>query len=69
MDELVKAVSERTGLSEAQAKVAVETVITHLKSRLPAPIASQIDSYLAGGGSTGGLSDLAGGLGGLMGKK
>jgi hypothetical protein len=69
MDELVKAVSERTGLSEAQAKVAVETVISQLKSRLPAPVASQIDSFLAGGGSTGGLSDLAGGLGGLMGKK
>ena len=69
MDELVKAVSERTGLSEAQAKVAVETVISQLKSRLPAPVASQIDSFLAGGDSTSSLSDLAGGLGGLMGKK
>ena len=69
MDELVKAVSERTGLSEAQARAAVETVISLLKSRLPAPVASQIDSFLAGDGSTGGLSDLAGGLGGLLGKK
>jgi len=69
MDELVKAVSERTGLSEAQARVAAETVISHLKSRLPAPVASQIDTFLAEGGSTGALSDLAGGLGGLMGKK
>jgi hypothetical protein len=69
MDELVKAVSERTGLSEAQAKVAVETVISQLKSRLPAPVASQIDTFLAEGGSTSSLADLAGGLGGLMGNK
>ncbi|MHB0858732.1 MAG: hypothetical protein ACYC5M_14340 [Anaerolineae bacterium] len=66
MDELVKLVAEKTGLSQAQAKTAVTTVISFLKQRLPAPIAAQIDGILAGGG---GASSLAGSLGGLLGKK
>lgn len=69
MDEIVKAVSEKTGLAEAQARAAVEIVIAQLKSRLPAPMAAQIDGFLAEGGSTGNLADLAGGLGGFLGKK
>jgi uncharacterized protein YggU (UPF0235/DUF167 family) len=41
MDELVRLVAKKTKLPEAQAKVAVETVIGFLKSKLPAPVASQ----------------------------
>ena len=37
MDELIKLVSEKTGLPEATARVAVETVLGFLKDRLPAP--------------------------------
>ncbi len=59
MDEVVKMVSEKTGLSEDQSKVAVETVIDYLKDKLPAPIAGQIDSVLDG---EGGLSGMVGGL-------
>ena len=62
MDELVKQVQQRTGLSEEQARQAVETVISLLKQRLPAPIAGQIDSVLAGG------QNPLGGLGGLLGR-
>ena len=62
MDELVKQVQQRTGLSEEQARQAVETVISLLKERLPAPIAGQIDSVLAGG------QNPLGGLGGLLGR-
>ena len=61
MDELVKLVSEKTGIPEATAKVAVETVLKFLKQKLPPPIASQIDGVVSGGG-------LAGGLGGLLGR-
>lgn len=68
MDELVKLVSEKTGLSEEMSKVAVETVLNYLKDKLPGPIAGQIDNVL-GGGESGGLGDLAGGLGGLFGNK
>ncbi len=50
MDELVKLVTQKTGLSEAQARQAVDTVIGYLKDKLPAPVASQIDGLLKGGG-------------------
>lgn len=71
MEEIVKLVVERTGLPEAQAKQAVETVIGFLKEKLPAPIAGQIDGLLASGagGLAGNLGGLAQGLGGLLGKK
>ncbi len=59
MDEIVKMVAEKTGLSEEMAKVAVDTVIDYLKDKLPAPIAGQIDSVLDG---EGGLSGMVGGL-------
>ncbi len=69
MNELVKLVSQKTGLSEEMARVAVETVVNYLKDKLPAPIAGQIDSVLSGGGMGGDLGDLAKGLGGMLGKK
>lgn len=68
MQEIVKLVSEKTGIPEAQAKMAVDTVIGFLKQKLPAPLASQLDGLLAGGGMPD-LGSLAGGLGGLLGNK
>ena len=67
MDELVKIVSKKTGISEALAKQAVEIVIGYLKRKLPAPVASQIDGILGGGTSQ--VADVAKGLGGLLKKK
>ncbi|MBW6486957.1 MAG: DUF2267 domain-containing protein [Syntrophobacterales bacterium] len=69
MDELVKLVSQKTGLSEEKAKTAVETVIGFLKEKIPAPIAGQIDSVLGGAGSAKSVGNLAQGLGGILGKK
>jgi hypothetical protein len=74
MDDLIKQVTEKTGISEAQARSAVETVVGFLKDRLPAPIAGQLDGVLSGaGGAIGGLADQAGdvlgGLGGMFGGK
>ena len=68
MDELVKLVAQKTGISEDMAKTAAETVIGYLKQKLPAPIASQIDGVLGGGGIQG-AGGLAKGLGGILGKK
>lgn len=68
MQEIVKLVTDKTGLPEAQAKQAVEVVLTFLKAKLPGPIASQIDSVIAGGALPK-LGDIAGDLGGLFGKK
>jgi hypothetical protein len=66
MDELVKLVVQKTGLPDATARIAVQTVIDYLKKKLPGPIAGQIDTVLQGGG---GLGDMAKGLGGMLGKK
>ena len=64
MDELVKLVSKKTGLSADKSQVAVEIVVDFLKSKLPGPVASQIDGILKGGN----VGDMAKGLGGLLGK-
>jgi hypothetical protein len=69
MDELVKMVAEKTGLSEEMSTVAVETVIDYLKDKLPAPVAGQIDTVLGGNGAAQDVSGVAKGLGGLFGKK
>lgn len=78
MDELIKQVSERSGISESQARTAVETVVGFIKERLPSPIAGQVDSVLnssAGAVGTGidavkdRAGDVLGGLGGMFGKK
>jgi uncharacterized protein (DUF2267 family) len=65
MDELVKLVSQKTGLPQDKAKVAVETVINFLKQKLPPSIAGQLDALLAGGSIhdnlTKGIGDLLGG--------
>jgi hypothetical protein len=64
MEELIKQVAQRTGISEAQAQTAVITVLGFLKTRLPEPLAGHLDSFLGGG--AGGGADL-GGLGGAAG--
>ncbi|MBC7929466.1 MAG: hypothetical protein H7Z38_02765 [Rubrivivax sp.] len=74
MDEIVKQVVEKTGISESQARSAVETVVGFLKDRLPAPLAGQVDNALgAAGGAVGTIADKAGdvlgGLGGMFGGK
>jgi hypothetical protein len=73
MDQLVKLVQERVGLSEEQARQAAETVVGFLKQKLPAPIAGQIDAVLANESAMGGASDaLKQGqerLGGFLGKR
>jgi hypothetical protein len=48
MDELIKRIAEKTGLPEDKAKMAAETAIGFLKEKLPAPIASQLDSVVGG---------------------
>lgn len=65
MDELIKTVSQKANISPEQAKAAVETVLDFLKSKLPAPISSQIDGLLGGNAA----SSAQNALGGLFGKK
>jgi hypothetical protein len=69
MEELVKAISERTGLSETQSRQAAETAVSFIKEKLPEPIASQLDNYLSGEGMAGKADSLMKGLGGMLGGK
>lgn len=68
MEELIKQVSEKAGITEDQARTAVETVADYLKERVPAPYSSYIDSFMSGGGGGkgGGLGSI---LGGMFGNK
>jgi hypothetical protein len=59
MNEMISAVSTRTGLSEDQARSAVDAVLGLLKTRLPAPLASHLDSLVGGSASAG--ADSSGG--------
>jgi hypothetical protein len=74
MDELIKLVVAKTGISESMAKVAVETVLSFVKTKLPAPLAGQLEGLLAGSGLASAaagldLGSIGGALGGLFDKK
>ncbi len=69
MEELVKMVAERVGLSEDMAQGAVETVLEFLKERLPGPVAAQLDSIVQGESSGEGVQRLAGDIKNLFGQK
>ena len=65
MDELINVVVQKTGMSPEDARKAVEAVIGALKSKLPGPIATHLDAFLAGGAS-GGLGALGTEAGDLL---
>jgi hypothetical protein len=64
MDELVNLIVKKTGISKEQAQTAVKMVIDFIKTKLPAPIAAQVDGALDGDGA----QNLMKGLGNLLGK-
>ena len=66
MNELINLVSQKTGLPQDKATVAVDTVVNYLKSKLPASVAGQLDAVLKGGSLP---DDLTKDLGGLLGGK
>lgn len=63
MDELVKSVADRVGISEDQAKKAVDIIVGYLKQRLPDSVSGQVDHLLASGRA----ADAAKGLGSKLG--
>ena len=67
MDELIKQVTAKTGISDEQARSAVNTVLDFVKDRLPAPIAGQIDNVVSGEGGIGStVGDIASKVGGIF---
>ena len=68
MEELIKRITEKTGISEDQARTAVTTVSGFLKEKLPAPIAGQVDNLLGSGdGMPDQLGDVASKVGNIFG--
>jgi hypothetical protein len=47
IDDLIKAVSDKAGITIEQARTAVTTAFDQLKSRLPQPLVDQLDALLA----------------------
>jgi hypothetical protein len=74
MEQLVKFITEKTGLSEEQAMSAAQAVLEFAKDKVPAPLQGMLDGILggdnnqAGGNEGGGLGDMLGGLGKMFGK-
>lgn len=61
MDELIKTVSEKAGITAEQAKSAVDAVVGFLKDKMPAGIGDNIKNFLDGKDG-GGLAEMAKGL-------
>jgi nucleoid DNA-binding protein len=61
MDELVKMVAKKTGLSEEMAETAVNMVLDYVKKKLPKPVAAQVDAVLGSGDALDALGGLFGG--------
>lgn len=68
MEELIEMVAQKTGLPPERARTAVETVLNYVKGKLPPAVSGQID-HVVGGGTSGGLGDMAKGIGGMFGKQ
>ncbi len=69
MEKIVKLVADKAGISESQAQLAVTTVASFLKDRMPEPMAGQVDKYLKADGGENNLGDTLGGIGDMFGKK
>jgi len=52
MEELIKLVSKKAGINETVAQIAVSTVISNLKSKLPSSVSGILDSFLGSGSTT-----------------
>ena len=48
-EQVINLIVKKTGISQENAQKAVLVVFDFLKTKLPAPIASQLDSFLTGG--------------------
>ena len=76
MDQLIRQITQRAGISEQQAREAVNATISFVKPRLPAPVSAQLDSLLTGQEGQQGGQDIAqqaqqaaGRAGGLFGQR
>lgn len=69
MNELVNLIVKKTGIPVATATTIVNIVISFLKKKLPAPIATQIDGLLANDAGVQKAESVIGGLASKLKKK
>jgi hypothetical protein len=50
MKELINTIVQKTGISQEDAQKTVQLVLGFLKTKMPAPFAAQLDSFLSGSG-------------------
>ena len=53
MKELINIIVQKTGISEENAQKAVQVTLGFLKTKLPTPLAAQLDSFLSARTTTG----------------
>jgi hypothetical protein len=53
MNELINVIVQKTGISEENAQKAVQVTLGFLKTKMPAPLAGQLDSFLTARTPTG----------------
>ncbi len=51
MDEIIKTITAKTGITEEQARQAVQATVDFIKSKIPPMFATQLDRLLDGGES------------------
>ena len=52
MNELTNIIVQKTGISQENAQKSVQVMFGFLKTKFPAPLAAQLDSFLSAGTST-----------------
>lgn len=62
MEDVIKLVADKTGISPEQAKSAIETVVGFLKEKLPAGLGEQLEGVMSGKELPGGIAGMAAGL-------
>ncbi|MCD6400760.1 MAG: hypothetical protein J7L73_02415 [Anaerolineales bacterium] len=68
MDEIIKVVVEKTGISEELAKKVVVTVLNYLDDKLPSPIGGNLQGFLDNEQTIDTIENIAKGLGGFFNK-
>ena len=55
MNELINIIVQKTGICQENAQKAVQVTVDFLKSKLPGPIAVQLNSFIMGGTNLSGV--------------
>ena len=69
MDRIIRQITERTGISDNQAREAVQVVLNYLKANLPTAIGAEVDRLFSDQNEGGGAQPDSGSLGPLFGKQ